>query len=371
MEFQLGGGLVVLPGGRLRRGWVGVRGGKVAYVGRWPAAGVARVELPHHILCPGFIDLHVHGGGGHSLDEPHGVEGFAAWAPSRGVTAFLASPLFSSPEQACRRLPQLAAARPGHAREPAARCLGIYLEGPFVQPARRGALPPGWPVAPGRHWLERLMEAAAGRLRVMVVAPELPGALEIIGELRGAGVVPALGHTDADYETFWQGVRAGAGLVTHCFNAMRGIHHREPGAAGAAMVCPLPVELVADGHHVHPAVLRLALACKGTAGVILVSDAVAPAGTAAAGEPQASAWELGGQAVRVEQGRVVLADGTLAGSACPLDEVVRFAVRGAGVDLGEAVEMVTANPARVLGLAGRLGELAEGCLADITVLDGE
>ena len=367
VEFQLGPGVVLTPERHLPRGWVAVGGGRVRYVGDRPLEGVPAVELGEHTLVPGFIDLHVHGGGGFSLTsgDPAALEGFRRWVVRTGVTAFLASLVGPSPQALLETL-----GGPMPSAAPGAACLGFHLEGPFLNPRRGGALPPGWFRAPDEPLLMRLLQAAGGRVRMVTVAPELPGAMEVIRQLVRAGVVVALGHTDADYEQFMQGVQAGARHVTHCFNAMRGLHHREPGALGAALVAPVTAELIADGVHVHPAAAELLLRVKGPDGVVLVSDAVASAGLEEGPFETGGRSELGGQTVYVRQGRATLADGRLAGSLLTMDQAVRFVVERLGRPLDQAVRMATLNPARCLGLQATRGRIAEGYVADLVLLDG-
>ena len=362
VEFQLGPCSVLTPERRLPRAWVAVGGGRVRYVGDRPLDGVPSFELSGYTLVPGFIDLHVHGGGGFSVTagDPAALDGFRRWVVQTGVTAFLASLVGPSPEALVDALgATLAHPAPG------AVCLGFHLEGPFVNPRRAGALPSGWLRPPDGELMARLLQAASGRVRLVTLAPELPGALGIIRQVVQAGAVVALGHTDADHEQFMQAVEAGARHVTHCFNAMRGFHHREPGALGAALLAPVTAELIADGVHVHPAAAELLLRVKGPDGVVLVSDAVAAAGL---GE---GTFELAGQTVYARQGRATLRDGTLAGSVLTMDRAVRFVVQQLGRPLEEAVRMASLNAARCLGLEGVRGRIAVGYLADLVVLDGQ
>jgi N-acetylglucosamine-6-phosphate deacetylase len=210
------------------------------------------------------------------------------------------------------------------------------------------------------------VDAAAGHLRILTLAPELSGAGDVLEEAARGGCAVALGHSDASYERAKEAFAAGARHLTHAFNAMRPLHHREPGPLGAALESDgVTVELIADGVHVHPAAARLLLAANGSANVALVTDAVAPAGL-----PQ-GAFSLGGQEARLSQGRVTLADGTIAGGAATMDALVRNAVEWGLASLSEAVRMASTVPARVLGLGDRKGRIAAGYDADVVALDHE
>lgn len=328
-----------------------------------PPVGAEVVELAGLTLAPGFVDLHVHGGGGFSLatTDPAEVEGYSAWAPRHGVTSFLAGIVGASPGDV-RRLIGAALA----AETPGAELLGLNLEGPFVNPGRRGALPEGWTAAPKRGLLEEMLAAAGGRLRLMTVAPELEGALDLIQLAADSGVRVSIGHSDAGYEEALAGFRAGASHVTHLFNGMRSFHHRETGIPGAAFdSAGVTVEVIADGVHLHPALVRMLFASFGAGRIALVTDAVAPAGL---GE---GVFRLGGQEARPAEGRVTLADGTIAGSAAVMEEVVANVVGWGAASLADAIRSASTVPAAVAGAGGRKGRLAAGYNADIIGLSPE
>jgi N-acetylglucosamine-6-phosphate deacetylase len=236
------------------------------------------------------------------------------------------------------------------------------LEGPFVSAERPGALAVRALRAPDRAELARLLTAGGGTVRAIVIAPELPGALDLIGAAAGEGLVVAFGHTDATFAEVTAGIDRGTRVATHLFNAMRPLHHREPGPIGAALADPrVTAELIADGVHVHPAALRVAHAAKGAAGVALVTDAMQ-----AAGLPDGD-YALGDQAIAVTGGEARTANGALAGSTLTMDRAVRVCV-DAGIPLGDALRMASATPAAVLGEAG---VLAPGAPADLVVLDAD
>jgi len=244
--------------------------------------------------------------------------------------------------------------------------LGAHLEGPFVSPERRGALPEGWLRPPGAGLLRRLLEAAGGRLRLITLAPELPGAAAVLEQAVRAGCVVAVGHSDATYEEARDAFARGARHLTHAFNAMRPFHHREPGPLGAALDTEgVTVELIADGVHVHRAAARMVVRTKGVDGVALVTDGVPPAGLSE------GTFRIGGQGARLAEGRIALPDGTIAGSAATMDRVIRYAVEEGIATPAQAVRMASTVPAGVVGLGGRKGRIARGYDADLVALDSD
>jgi len=324
-------------------------------------AGEERRDLGGARVVPGFLDLHVHGGGGAAADDgPAGMRTALQAHRAHGTTRSLLSLVTAPLEELTARLREI---RELTAEDP--RVLGAHLEGPFLAPERRGAHDAALLRAPDAASVAALLEAADGTLRQVTLAPELPGAEEAIDALVAAGVVVAIGHTEADHRVTRSAIDRGARLVTHAFNAMRQIGHREPGPLPAAFDDDRVVlELIADGIHVHPEVLALAFrAAPGR--IALVTDAMA-----AAGAPE-GAYRIGELDVTVADGRAVLTGTeTLAGSTLTLDAAVRT-VLAAGVGASEAVAAATATPARVLGLDDRLGLLAPGYAADLVVLDAE
>jgi N-acetylglucosamine-6-phosphate deacetylase len=245
------------------------------------------------------------------------------------------------------------------------RVLGAHLEGPFLSEARCGAQNPEFLLDPDRDVLTTLVKAARGWLRVTTVAPELPGALDIISDLVSADVVAAVGHTDATYAQAAAGFAAGARLATHLFNGMRSLHHREPGPALAALDAGVACEVINDGEHVHPAILRL-VAGRGDRVLVLITDAMDAAGI---GDGE---YELGGQRVTVQDGAARLVrTGSLAGSTLTMDVAVRRAVVDSALSVPAAVAAASLNPARVLGIDGECGAIAPGLAADLLHLDDD
>jgi N-acetylglucosamine-6-phosphate deacetylase len=356
----------------IERGWVRIERGKIAAVGAGYAwEGPDPIDADHRgdvvdlggaWLLPGFIDLHVHGGGGHDMtSSPADLAGAVAFHRRHGTTRTLASLVAAPPDDLIAQLGWIAD-RAERGPAPDGHVAGAHLEGPFLSRAHRGAQNSQYLLAPDRTVLADLLGAARGWLRSMTIAPELPGALELIADLREAGVVAAIGHTNADYDQTRAALSAGAGLMTHLFDGMPPLHHRAPGPVGAALESGVPAEIISDGVHLHPSLV--AVAARAGSPLALITDAIA-----AAGQPDGS-FTLAGQAVRVVDGAARVADGgSLAGSTLTMDRALRRAVRHSGLSISAASAAASAVPARVLGQADRCGAIAAGLDADLVVLD--
>jgi N-acetylglucosamine-6-phosphate deacetylase len=361
----LAGGRVVAPEGVLNGAWVHVEGGTIVSVTRdRPAVGAAVFDLQGAWLLPGFVDLHVHGGGGHdAVSSQEAMENAVAFHRRHGTTATLVSLMTAPVDELSRQLAWVAdLVRRGPT--PRGHVLGAHLEGPFLSPRRAGAQDPAHMLAPDRAVLDRLVHAADGSLRIMTIAPELHGALPLISRLRERDVIAALGHSDANYEEAATAIRAGATHATHLFNGMPPLHHRAPGLVGAALDADISCELINDGPHLHPAVVSLV--ARAISSPVLVTDAIAACG---AGD---GTFVLAGQEVQVTDGEARLtATGSLAGSTLTMDEALRRAVRDSGLSVEQASAAASAHPARVLGLDGSLGSVAAGRRADLVALDDD
>jgi len=350
-------GAVALPTGMVVDGWVVIDGERVLAVGVGTPPAPPSWELPG-LVVPGFVDVHVHGGGGASFDggDPAAAATVVRTHLAHGTTTMVASLVTDSLDglaASCSSLGSLA---------DAGVVAGIHLEGPWLSPARAGAHEPSLIVDPSESAVSRLVEASRGHLRMVTIAPERPGALPAIAQLVSAGVVAAVGHTDATYDETRAALAAGATAGTHLFNAMPPLHHRQPGPVAALLESSAYLELVADGVHVHPAVLALAWRTGRTA---LVTDAMAAAG-AAEGE-----YPLGSLSVVVRDGEARLAaTGVIAASTATLASSLRFATSMAGVPLPDALAAVTSTPAAMLGLDG-VGALAPGSYADLVELSDD
>lgn len=357
--FSVTGRLLI--GGTLQRGALIVEGATIASVlAESELAGVALPEpiLRANIVSPGLIDLQVNGGFGCAVgDDAAALRGLAAALPATGVTAFLPT-LVTRPPAGYRSARRAFANARG---APGARMLGLHLEGPFLAPSRAGAHRRDLIRDPDEQLADEL--TAGDDVRLMTVAPERPGGLELIRRLRDRGVVVSLGHTDATFDQFAAGIDAGATMTTHLYNASSLFHHRAPGAVGAALVDERIVAgLIADGVHAHFAALNLALRAKGPDRLVLVTDAVAAAGCGP------GTFTLGGETVISDGAVARLEDGTLAGSTLTLDRAVRTMLTFTGAQLEDALTMATETPAQVLGLT-RQGRLQVGADADIVLWD--
>lgn len=350
-------GHVLTPTGFVR-GRLSIEGQHIAAVEGSPvgeAAARAGGTLP--IVLPGFIDLHVHGGGGaDTMDAADAVATLARTHARHGTTALLATTMtapLADIEAALRALAPLCRARtPG-----AARVLGVHLEGPYINPGRLGAQPD---FARLPALAEILALHAIAPIRVLTLAPEVEGALALIAPLVDAGMRVQVGHSKASYEQACEALRCGAAGFTHLFNAMSGLHHREPGAAGAALAHALHAELIPDLLHVHPGAMRAAL--RAVPQLYCVTDA-----TSATGMPDGQ-YRLGRQTVTKCLDAVRLADGTLAGSTLTMDRALRNLVFALGLPLAEASARLSTHAASYLGEPGR-GVIEAGAFADLVLLD--
>ena len=361
----LAGGRVVTPEGVLSDAWLEITGDRITSVGSVrPSVDAPVIDLQGAWVLPGYVDVHMHGGGGHSVaDSPREMEAAVAFHRTRGTTATLVS-LVTAPVEELAVQAGWAAALARRGPTTRGCVLGTHLEGPFLSPERRGAQNAAHMIAPDPRVLDRLITAGEGELRMMTLAPELEGALELIPRLREQGIIAALGHSDATYEQATEAIGAGANLATHLFNGMGPLHHRSPGLAGAALQAGIACELIGDGRHLHPAVI--ALVCGLIDCPVLITDAIDAAG---AGD---GTFELGGLAVEVRGGEARLTStGSLAGSTLTMDEALRRAVRESGLPIERAAAAAATNPARVLGREADLGSIAAGRRADLVVLDDE
>ena len=350
---------MVTPARVFAPGWLRVEDGLVADIGRGDPPRPADLALPGATIVPGFVDVHVHGGGGASFDggDPEAAATAVRVHQAHGTTTVVASLVSAELEVLVRSAREL-----GRLADDGLLA-GVHLEGPWLSPRRAGAHEPAHLTDPKPADVERLLAATGEHLRMVTLAPELPGGLDAIRRLGAAGVVAAIGHTDATYDESRAALDAGATVGTHLFNAMRGLHHREPGPVAALVEHPdAYVELVADGVHVHPAMLRMVAAAKPHL-TAFVTDAMA---AAAADDGD---YRLGALAVEVRDGVARLAGShAIAGSTLTMSGALRYAVRVVEMSLHDAVRAATSTPATMLGL-DRVGPLRPGFHADLVVLD--
>lgn len=328
------------------------------------------VDYGDAVLAPGFIDIHVHGASGHDVmeDSPDAMPCIEQLLAKHGVSSYFPTTVTASVENTIAALNRLANAierADDHASgRLGARPVGIHLEGPFISHARRGVHPIQDLIPPSIEIFERFWNASRGHIRVITIAPELEGAIELIQFAAGRGVWVSVGHSDATFEATRAAADAGARHATHLFNAMRPLNHRDPGIVGEALTDPrVSVEIIADKIHLDPSIVKLTLAAKGQDNVILITD-----GTAATGMPDGR-YRLGTFEFDVKDG-VCLSDGKLAGSTLTMDRAVRNVMQFAELNLQEAVTLATANPGAA-AKAPDAGKLQMGGKADIVVLSRE
>ena len=316
-------------------------------------------------LVPGRIDLHIHGAGGADVMDGtrEAIETIARKLPEEGVTGFLGTTMtesVSTIEKAIKNAREYSL----QPDEQGASLLGIHLEGPFLSPLQTGAQSKEHLLLPNLPLFQYWQTLSGNGIRLVTLAPELPGAIPFISYLRETGVVPSIGHSNATYDEAIKGIDAGATHMTHLFNAMTGLHHRDPGVVGAGLFQQeVKVEMIADGIHVRKELINLAYRIKGREGFILVSDAMR---AKCMGDGH---YELGGQEVIVSGGKATLLNGILAGSVLKLDEGVKRMIEGSICTLEDTVYLTSVNPAKQLNVYDRKGSITTGKDGDLVVLD--
>ena len=358
---EIGDGVIIVEGSQItgvgHRDEIRIPSGAIDYV----AKGLT--------IAPGFVDLHIHGAGGHDVMEAdaRALDRVTSTVARYGTTSLVATTVTAPIESTCRSLQGIASyirahEKPGENGRLAAEILGMHLEGPFINPVRRGVHPQNAIVEPSIEVLNEFIGASDGLVKILTLAPELPGALQLIQAAVSAGLVAAMGHTDADYDQARAAIQAGARHAVHTYNAMRPFSHRDPGILGAIMTDPeVTAEIIADGVHVAVAAIQVLLGAKGFDTVLLVSDGIAATGM------RDGNYRLGDFEVSVKDGVARNSEGKLAGSTLTLDRALRNLV-ALGVPLLVAVRMATLHPARRLGLGGKKGVIAAGADADLIAL---
>jgi N-acetylglucosamine-6-phosphate deacetylase len=331
--------------------------------------GAKCVDFPNLVIVPGLIDIHVHGGAGYDVmqDDPSCRIAFERAMARHGVTSYLPTTVTASMERilgAVDRLGNIISAEDAPHAHIGAKPLGIHLEGPFISPAKCGVHPAEQLIAPTPELFEKIWDASGGALKMMTIAPELPDALEVIRAARERGVWTSMGHSNATFTETMQGISAGAVSATHTFNAMRALDHREPGILGAVLSSDhLMADIIADGIHVAPAVVKMFLNAKGTERAILITDAIS-----ATGMPDGT-YQLGPFQVEVRGDRCEY-QGKLAGSVLTLDRAVRNVMSFAEWTLQQSMIIATRNPARLIRARGK-GIIAVNNDADFAFLSAD
>ncbi|WP_248965891.1 N-acetylglucosamine-6-phosphate deacetylase [Sphaerisporangium perillae] len=360
MSITLSGARVVTPEG-MHDGWITIEDGRITHIGHGQAPRGDGHDLGGRYVVPGFVDIHTHGGAGGSFPSGDQEEArrIAAFHAAHGTTTIMASLVTAS-------LPDLVRATAALADLCDDGLLaGIHFEGPYIARSRCGAHDPALLRDPSVGELADLLKAGRGHVRMLTIAPELPGGLDTIRAAVSEGVIAALGHSDATYEQAIAGIEAGCTVATHLFNALPSLHHREPGPVAALLEDErVTVELINDGVHVHPAMLRLAERAAGARRAALITDAMAAAGI---GD---GTYRLGSMDVRVSCGAARLVEGgSIAGSTLTMDVAFRRTVQEVGLPVPAAAEMASLTPARVLGVDDRVGSITVGKNADLVVLN--
>ncbi|WNQ11224.1 N-acetylglucosamine-6-phosphate deacetylase [Paenibacillus aurantius] len=356
----------IADGQEPQEGAVLIRNGRIEQV--WknepvPDGTMADTEIDGggRLLIPGMIDVHIHGAEGHDMMDGtlESVEVVSRVCARTGCTSFLATSVSSTLEDL---LEMIASVSRSVGREPGARIAGMHIEGPYLNVKRKGMQNERFLRHPDQEEMTRILEAAGSLIRMVTLAPEIPGGLEMIAFLKDRDIVAAAAHSDATYEQAKEAFRCGVSHITHCFNGMRPIHHRDPGMVVAAFEeKQVSVQAIVDDVHLHPAIVRLMYREKGPAGMVLITDALQAMGM---GD---GTYRFGGHDVTVAEGVATLADGTLASSTVTMNEALAKAVH-AGIPLADAVTMATRTPADVLGLPAK-GRIAPGADADLVLLD--
>lgn len=363
-------GTAVLPDRELPNALVLLEGERIAYVGEFDAnaipEGAVQVDATGLYVLPGLIDTHVHGTHGDDvmLSGADGIRRISARFPQYGTTAWLPSTISARHAELMAAVDWCVEAQ--HNPVDGAEIVGLHVEGPYINMKRKGAQPAEGVRDPDFDEVRELLQAARGQMRIMTLAPELPGGLELIRLLVAEGVIASIGHTDATYEQALEGIAAGATHATHLFNAMRPIHHRDPGVITACLNEPeVLAEVIPDGVHLHPHIVRLCLQAKGPDRAALITDAFS-----ATGLPEGT-HTLGPHRVRVEGTLCTLPDGTIAGSILTMDRAIGNATAFGGVSRVHAVRMASLIPARISGCAERKGSLEVDKDADVTLLGSD
>ncbi|MDP9743408.1 N-acetylglucosamine-6-phosphate deacetylase [Peribacillus frigoritolerans] len=353
-----------------KNGYIKVVDGKIAEVG--PASQYKQDDdakvitlSPDYQVIPGAIDIHIHGASNSdAMDATHdALSTMAKTLPKEGTTSFLATTMTQS-TQAIESALLNAGKYIENQTQENAEIVGVHLEGPFISPARKGAQPEDYIVDPDVTLFKRWQEMAENQIKLVTLAPEQPNGLDLAAHLRGTGVVASIGHSDATYDQIDEAIQAGTTHVTHLYNGMRGLHHREPGVLGAAYLRDeLYVELIADGIHCRPEMIKLAYDQITSERMILITDSLR------AKWLEKGTYDLGGQPVNVDETKATLSDGTLAGSILKMNDAIKNTMEYTGCSMTDIIKMTAENPAKQLRIFDRKGSIQVGKDADLVILN--
>lgn len=344
---------------------IGIENGRIAYIGN--EENIEPIFETDGIVVPGFIDEHIHGAGGaDAMDGTvEALQIISEFLAREGTTGFLATTMTQSPENITNALKAVKKVRE-KGEYKGAEVLGVHLEGPFISPKHVGAQPLEYVATPDAELFDKYNEASGNSIKIVTLAPEVEGGLGLVKHLSNIGVVASVGHTGGKYADVVNAVAAGASNVTHTYNAQTGLHHREAGVVGAAMLLDeLNCEMICDTIHVSVPAIKLVIKNKPHDKYTLITDAMR-----AKGMPDGKS-ELGGQEVFVNNGEARLADGTLAGSVLKMNVAVKNLVEKAGVPFTDAIDFATYNPAKNIGVLNERGTIEVGKRADLTVLNSD
>jgi N-acetylglucosamine-6-phosphate deacetylase len=369
MQTVITAARLIAPDDEIENPVITVEDGIITHIARRSESSLPTgrlVDFPGCTLAPAYFDVHIHGSAGRDAMEatPEAFTTIGRFLARHGVGAYLPTTVTAPLEATLRSLSGMA--RLIGSTEFGARPLGIHIEGPFLSPHKKGAHPADLLLTPSVDLFDRMWQASEGTIRLMTIAPELPGAIEVITHATALGVRVSLGHSNADSAAAKRGVEAGAASATHTYNAMRAFDHRDPGLLGEVLANDsLFAELICDGLHVAPNAVRIYWKAKGPERAILITDAMG-----ATGMPDGN-YKLGELDVRVKDGVCLIGENTLAGSTLTLDRGVRNFAATTGASIAETTRLAARNPARMAGFADEAGSLAVGRSADITVLSPE
>ncbi|HEX2868040.1 MAG TPA: N-acetylglucosamine-6-phosphate deacetylase [Ignavibacteriales bacterium] len=368
MSLVLVGGRIVTPFRIIEKGAVVIDGNKIYELGKMNDVHIPNdsevIDISGKTVSPGFVDLLVHGGQGHGFSDGtfEDFQTISEYFLRNGSTTMMAS-LYAKPEK--ELLDTIRILADYIFSHPESNIKGIHMEGPYLNKEFKGAMNEGYLWTPTVESWKKMWGASRGLIKLMTIAPELPGAIDVMRAAANDGVVLSIGHSMSNYGEIELAIDNGAAHVTHMFNAMKPIHHRQPGVALAALLRDeLKIELIADTYHVHPAVMEFLLKVKKPGGIILITDSIKPGGM-----HEGEEFEFADQKVRIKGGKAMLDNGTIAGSSLTLNKAVKNMIQYAGAKITEAIRMASLNGAKVLNLENQKGILAAGKDADLVVLD--